>query len=84
MTGKVGWMPSLLLLLFFTSATISQAAPIEFSDVEAEAIEENGDSSSKDIELIAEIPDEDGSELINDLIPARPPRRVVKRQGRIR
>ncbi|KAM3171313.1 hypothetical protein ACTXT7_016861 [Hymenolepis weldensis] len=48
----------------------SQADRFECSDAGAEDIRENVNSSSKDVELIAEIPDEDGSELINDLIPA--------------
>ncbi|VDL58483.1 unnamed protein product [Hymenolepis diminuta] len=85
MTGEVGWMLSLLLLLFLASANISQAAPIDNSVVEEEAIEENADSStSKDVELIAEIPDEDDKELINELVAARPPRRGVKIQRRVR
>ncbi|VDL57851.1 unnamed protein product [Hymenolepis diminuta] len=80
MTGEVGWMLSLLLLLFLASANISQAASIENSDVE-EVIKENADSStSEDVELVAEIPDEDDKELIDELIPAK----YVRPRGRKR
>nr|CUU97785.1 hypothetical transcript [Hymenolepis microstoma] len=81
MTSQSSWILLLLLSFFLLFTNLSQAAPIEHSNAEVEAIEEDADPSSNDVEVLAEVPVEDGDELLNELVPARPNRRRI---GRVR
>nr|CDS26506.1 expressed protein [Hymenolepis microstoma] len=74
MTGRASWILLLLVAHIFSSANPSQAAPIEDTNPQEGAIEEDADtssSSSKDVELTAEMPPVGDSALLNELTPAR-------------
>nr|CUU97786.1 hypothetical transcript [Hymenolepis microstoma] len=76
MTGRASWILLLLVAHIFSSANPSQAAPIEDTNPQEGAIEEDADtssSSSKDVELTAEMPPVGDSALLNELTPARLP-----------
>ncbi|VDO02812.1 unnamed protein product [Rodentolepis nana] len=81
MTGQPRWMHLLLLSFVLLSTNLSQAGPIEHANAEVEAFDKDAVSLSHDVELLAEVPVEDGDELLNELVPARPTRRII---GRVR
>ncbi|VDO01205.1 unnamed protein product [Rodentolepis nana] len=71
----------LLLSFFFLSTNLSQVALIKHANADAGAIDKDAVSLSHDVELLAKVPVEDGDELLNELVPARPTRRII---GRVR
>ncbi|VDO01958.1 unnamed protein product [Rodentolepis nana] len=81
MTGQTSWMLLVLLSFFLLSTNLSQAAPIEHANDEVKAIDKDAIPLSEDVEVLTKVPVEDGDELLNELVPARPTRRII---GRVR